>query len=300
MHGHSHHHPHSHHHEAKTRVKWAILLTGIMFIAELAGGLLTNSLALLADAGHMATDLAALILSLIGFLWAERKPDNKRTFGYARAEIVVGFANGIILWGLAGLICVEAIQRITNPEPVSGLPMLFIAIAGLVINLISAGLLFKSSHHNLNAKAAFYHVLGDAMGSVGAITAAVIILLTGWTLADPVISILISLIIISSAYRLLRETVNILLEGVPDSRLPGQVTKELLQIEGVRSVHDLHIWSLGSDHTNLSCHLVVDGTIGHAVILERAHQAVRQLQVVHHATFQIEPDTFTICDDCHA
>lgn len=296
MDGHTHHH----HHEAKTGVKLAIVLTGLMFVAELIGGLLTNSLALLADAGHMATDLAALILSLLGFLWAEKKPDEKRSFGYARAEIVVGFANGILLWGLAALICVEAIGRIADPEPVSGLPMLFIAIAGLVINLISAGILFKSSHHNLNAKAAFYHVRGDAMGSVGAITAAIIILVTGWTLADPVISILISLIIISSAYRLLRETVNILLEGVPDARLPGQVTHELLKIDGVRSVHDLHIWSLGSEHTNLSCHLVVDGTIGHTDILENAHRVIRQLRVVHHATFQIEPDSFNNCDDCHA
>lgn len=299
QHPHDHGHGHIHSHDLpKNRLVLAICITAVILVAEFAGAMISNSLALLADSGHMLTDLAALIFSWIGFHLGEKKANSRKTFGYKRSEIVVGFTNGVLLLVLAIYIAIEAVNRIFNPEPVQSTVMLIVAAIGLIANLITALLLYKHSKENLNMKGAFLHVVGDALGSVGAIIAGLLMIFTGWMLADPVVSIFISLIIIFSAVHLVRETINILMEGVPSGIEVEALQQALSEISGVSEVHDIHIWTLSSGMHNLSCHLTVSDFTQTGSVLKSAHRIAEHTFHIHHSTFQIEPVDFKDCNDC--
>ena len=225
-------------------------------LAEAVGGWLTNSLALLADAGHMLTDVAALTLTLAAIWFASRPATAKKTYGYYRYEILAAFVNGIALVLLSLWVIYEAYERWTDPPEIQGFGLTIIASGGLVINLISAYLLHGDHAHDLNMRGAWLHVMGDALGSVTAIMAGVLIMAFGWFWADAVGSVLISLIIIFGAWRLIRESVNVLLEGTPSHINLTAVEQTILETEAVEDVHDLHVWTITSGMEALSVHIV--------------------------------------------
>lgn len=267
-HAHSHHdhdHDHSHSHAPKVdennrrRVGLAAVLTGLFMVAEVAGGLISGSLALLADAGHMMTDFAALAMAWGAFQIA-RKPANWRhTFGYDRVSILVAFVNGLTLFGVAIWIVWEAFHRILNPGDILAGPMLYVAIAGLVVNLVVFKILMGADQHNLNIRGALLHVLGDLLGSVAAIAAAVIIMTTGWVAADPILSVLVALLILRSALALIRESAHILLQGAPDRLDRREIEADLLaHIPELRRLDHIHAWAVTPDKPILTLNAYVD------------------------------------------
>ena len=268
-------------------LKWALLLTGIFLLVEIAGGILSNSLALLADAGHMLTDVAALGLSLfVG--WFSRRPETpQRTYGYLRLEILAALLNGATLLILSAWIIWEAIPRFSAPEPLDAGLMLGIAVAGLIINGVAAWILHPSHATSLNVRGAYLHVLGDLLGSVGVVTAALLIQFTGWLIADPIVSVLMTALIIRGAWRLVREAVDVLLESVPAHISPGAVRAQLEAIPGIESVHDLHIWSVATGVVAMSVHAIVREPERHQHVLEHIHDAMR-LFGIGHVTAQLE------------
>lgn len=289
----------SHSHDLpKNKLKLAIFITGSIFLAEIIGGIYTNSLALLADAGHMLTDLAALILSFVAFKIGERKANTKKTFGYKRFEIVIAFVNGLILWALSIYISYEAVLRLFQPEEIKGGVMLVIAIFGLIANLVSAYLLFSHSHDNLNIRGAFLHVVGDALGSIGAILAGIFIITFGWYIVDPVVSILISVLIIISSWNLVRDSLNILLEGAPKNIDQHQIGERLKNIKKVRNIHDIHIWTITSGVHNLSCHMTIENFENASEILSQSKKILETEFNISHMTIQLEPVGFDDCFDC--
>src|SRR5262245_58937726 len=250
-HAHDHAHPHAHlgsHHHDHTRgasqrtLLIVLVLTFGYMLAEAIGGYLANSLALLSDAGHMLTDVAALTLSLFAVRFASRPATPRKTYGFYRLEILAALANGVTLIVLSILICVEAYHRLAYPEPVRGWTLIWISTGGLAVNLISAWMLSHSHDENLNVRGALLHVLGDLLGSVAAIAAGVMIIWRGWIWADPVFSFVISLLIIYSSWRLVADAVNVLLEGAPSHINAAAVEEAMRSAPGVRAVHDLHIW----------------------------------------------------------
>lgn len=244
-HDHSHHHPGSGNSRA---LGSAALLTGGFMAVEVVGGLVSGSLALLADAGHMATDFAALSLAWIALRIARRPPDPRRTYGFDRLSILAAFVNGLALFAVAGWIMIEAWRRISAPQPVLGGVMLAIAVAGLCVNLLAFWILMRGDRENLNLRAALLHVVGDLLGSVAAIVAAVVILATGWTPVDPILSVLVALLILRSAWRVVRESAHILLEGSPAGFDPAGVAGDLQDnIPFVRSVRHVHAWSISEE-----------------------------------------------------
>ena len=268
-------------------LKWALLLTGIFLLVEVVGGILSNSLALLADAGHMLTDVAALGLSLfVG--WFSRRPETpQRTYGYLRLEILAALLNGTTLLLLSAWIIWEAIPRFSAPEPLDAGLMLGIAVAGLIINAVAAWILHPSTETSLNVRGAYLHVLGDLLGSVGVVTAALLIQFTGWLIADPIVSVLMTVLIIRGAWRLVREAVDVLLESVPAHISPGAVRAQLEAIPGVESVHDLHIWSVATGVVAMSVHAIVREPERQQHVLEHIHDAMR-LFGIGHVTAQLE------------
>src|SRR5918996_4880970 len=230
----------------QSRLRWVLVLTGTFMVLEAVGGWLSGSLALLADAGHMLTDVGALALSLLTAWIAQRPADDTKTYGYLRWEILAALVNGAALFGIAAWVVVEAIQRIQDPQPVRTDLFLAIASAGLLVNLASLAVLHSSREGNLNVRGAYLHVVGDALGSVGAVAAAGIIALTGWTLADPIVSILLSILILVGAGRLLRDSTDILLESVPRHVSMVEVQRRMQAVPGVEAVHDLHVWAVTS------------------------------------------------------
>lgn len=292
---------HEHHHHTRSADKTlliAIVVTGMTMLAEVVGGFLSNSLALMADAGHMFTDMTALILSFIGLKLSQKKASSAKSFGYSRYEIIIGLINGLFLWSIALFIGYEAVGRIFSPEPIDAWLMMIIAVIGLVMNLLIVYLLVQHSKDNLNIRAAFLHVVGDTLGSVGAIVSGILILITGWYLFDPLVSIFIAFLIIYNSRKLISDSIHILLEGTPKNVDPNEVIKSLSTINGVRNIHDLHIWSISSKQTNLSCHLVVEQITESSKILEAAHQIVSSIFGIYHASFQIEPIEFNNCHNC--
>jgi cobalt-zinc-cadmium efflux system protein len=300
-HGHSHDHSHSHDHGSgagahrglvsrgaeSQRLKWVLIITALFMVAEIVGGLLSGSLALLADSGHMFTDAAAIGLSLFAMRIAQRPPNTKRTFGYVRLEILAALVNGATLLAIAGLIVFEAWQRLRNPVVIDGTIMLSVAALGLAVNVAGAFLLHSHAHDNLNVRGAYLHVLGDLLGSVGAIAAGIIVLTTGWTPADPIISVVIALLILFSAWKLVREATDVLLESVPSHVDMDGVLAALASIDGLDDVHDVHVWTLTSGFVAISAHGVIDDPIEHSRVLTE----VRELMASHgidHVTFQIE------------
>jgi cobalt-zinc-cadmium efflux system protein len=302
-HDHSHGHDHRHHHHGAdggvTRsLKIALVITVILFVGELVGGWLTHSLALLADAGHVFTDGAALVLSLF-VAWLARQPGGEgKTYGYLRWEILAALFNAATLLLVSGWIVVEAIMRFRNPEPIHGAGMLWVAVAGLVANGAAVKVLEGSHKHNLNVRAAYLHILGDLLAAVGTVIAAIFVRYAGWLGADPAASILTTLLIVVSAWRLLRESVDVLLEAAPSHLSMEEVRKTIAQVDGVESVHDLHVWTLTSGVVAASAHVIVRQYERHQEVLQAALAAL-QAHGINHATLQLERSEMDECEPLH-
>jgi len=255
------------------------------------GGYITNSLALLSDAGHMLTDVGALALAIFALWFTSRPVTVKKTYGYYRMEILAALANGIALIVISILICYEAVQRMKAPPAVHGFEMMLIAIGGLVINIVSAFALHSASEHNLNIRGAFLHVLGDALGSVGAVAAGLVIWRWGWVLFDPIISVAVCLLIVFGSWQLIRESVNILLEGTPSHISVRAVIAAMGAVEGVANVHDLHVWTISSGNEALSAHVTILPGSSHKETLDSLQERLREEFGIGHVTIQIEsPD----------
>jgi cobalt-zinc-cadmium efflux system protein len=283
---------HSHSHGSNRRRLIAVLaLTLAYMLAEAIGGFLTNSLALLSDAGHMLADVASLLLALLALWFAARPVTARKTYGYYRMEILAALANGAALVVISLLISYEAFQRIKSPEGVQGFEAMLIAIGGLAINVVSAFVLHSASAENLNMRGAFLHVMGDALGSVGAIVAGFLIWRWGLLMADPVISIVMCLLIIYSSWRLMVESVNILLEGTPSHINVHAIVEAMHSVPGVASVHDLHVWTISSGMDALSAHVTIEPGVSHKDALEGLQEQLRSGFNIGHLTIQIEsPD----------
>jgi cobalt-zinc-cadmium efflux system protein len=272
---------------------WVVLgLTATFMVLEAVGGWLSGSLALLADAGHMLTDVGALALSLLTAWVARRPADETKTYGYLRWEILAALVNGAALFGIAGWVVYEAVQRLSHPAPIRTGLFLAVAAAGLAVNLVSLALLHRSREGSLNARGAYLHVMGDALGSVGALGAAAIIWFTGWTAADPIVSVALSLLILIGAWRLLRESTEILLESVPRSVAMSEVQGRILGVPGVAAVHDLHVWTVVSGMVAMSGHAVVPDLDAHPGVLEGIRDEMASLGIGH-VTMQLE-----VADEC--
>lgn len=256
-------------------------------VAEIVGGILSGSLALLADAGHMFTDAGALALSLLAMRLAQRPPTPAKTFGYVRMEILAALVNGATLLAIAIFILREAWLRLHDPVTVDGPVMLTVAVLGLGVNVAGALLLHGHAHDNLNMRGAYLHVLGDLLGSAGAIAAAAVILLTGWTPADPLISVVIAGLILYSAWKLMREATDVLLEAAPPHLDVPEIVSELDGIEGLSDVHDVHVWTLTSGFVALAAHGVIDDPSQHGRILEEVRSRMNA-RGIGHVTFQLE------------
>ena len=268
---------------------WSLGLTGSFLIAEIVAGLILNSLALLADAAHMFTDAAALAIALAAIRIARRPADGRRTFGYHRFEILAATFNALLLFGVAIYILVEAYQRFRNPAEVQAMGMLWVAAYGLVINLISMRMLSSGKDSSLNLKGAYLEVWSDMLGSIGVIVGALVIRYTGWLWVDSLIAVAIGLWVLPRTWMLLKESLNILLEGVPEGIDVADVEKAIGAVAGVLSVHDLHVWSLTSGKSSLTAHVVHDPERGPASTLLPALQEVLAEQFkVFHTTLQLE------------
>ncbi|MGK3116642.1 CDF family zinc transporter ZitB [Candidatus Pantoea formicae] len=285
----AHTHSHSEHNGNRTRLAAAFGVTAVFMVAEVIGGVVSGSLALLADAGHMLTDAAALLMALLAVQFAQRKPNARHTFGLLRLTTLAAFVNAIALLVITVLIVWEALRRFYQPQPIAGGLMLGIAIAGLLANLLSFWLLHRGSEEkNLNVRAAALHVLGDLLGSVGAIVAAVIIMLTGWTPIDPILSLLVSLLVVRSAWSLLRESLHELLEGAPSNINVDKLARELTRnIAEVRNVHHVHVWQVGEKPV-LTLHVQVIPPYDHDGLLRSIHKYLHQHYQIAHATVQME------------
>ena len=276
------------------RLLVALSITGLMTIVELAGGLISNSLALIGDAGHMFTDTLALGLSLFALNLAKRPASQTKTYGFYRAEILAALINGTILVLVSAYIFYEAYHRFVEPPDVRGGLMLIVAAIGLVANIVGISILRPASRGNLNVKGAFLHMWSDTVSSVGVIAAGIIILLTGRTIADPIISIIIGLLILRGAGGLVWESVNILLEAVPKHLDMGQINNAIRKIKGVKNVHDVHLWAITSGMYAMSCHLLIeDQMVSNCTqIVEEVNQTLSQKFGISHSTVQLE------CEEC--
>ena len=268
----------------------AIALTGTIFFAELVGGWWTGSLALVADAAHMAVDLLGLSMSLFAALLSRMPADAKRTYGYRRVEVLAALGNAIALMVATGFILREAWQRFVFPTPVAAGPMLGIAVLGLLCNLVSAAMLWRASRDNINLRGALLHVISDGAGSVGAILAALIVWKTRWYQADAIVSVVICFGIVLTAFWLLRDSVHILLEGAPPHLDLGEIRAALEGLDGVREVHDLHLWCLTQGQDAMSGHLVAARGRDHAALLKAGRALLKERFGIAHTTLQIEAE----------
>jgi cobalt-zinc-cadmium efflux system protein len=265
-----------------------LALTATYTVVELVGGLLTGSLALLADAGHMLSDAASIALALFASWLAARPATAQRSFGYRRAEILAALANGVLLVAVAIWIFIEAFARLSDPPRILGGWVLAVAIVGLTINLLAAGILARAAGESLNVLAAYRHVLADLAGSVGVIAAALIVLITGWRYADPLVGAGIGVLVLASSWTILRDSVSILLESTPAGMDAGDVGRRMAEVEGVVEVHDLHIWTITSGFPALSAHVLVRED-------DDCHARRRELEAIlgdefglRHTTLQVE------------
>jgi cobalt-zinc-cadmium efflux system protein len=289
-HHHGHSHDHSHTGNKKALMSSFILITAFM-IVEVMGGLLTNSLALLSDAGHMLSDAASLGLSFFAIKLGEREVSRNKTFGYKRFEIIAAGLNGITLVVVSIFIFYEAFQRFFAPPEVQSQGMLIISTIGLVVNIIAAWLLMKGDKdENLNVRSAFLHVLGDLLGSVGAIAAALLILFFDWRMADPIASVIVGFLIIISGWRVIKESFHILMEGAPDQIDMLQVKEALCGLPMVKEVHDLHIWTITSGYPVLSCHITIFDQAVHDDILLQSQKILHDQFDIEHSTIQVEKE----------
>lgn len=279
--------------ESARRLSWVLGLTALVMCAEAAGGLVAHSLALLADAGHMLADVAAIALALFAARMARLPATPERTFGYLRIEILAALANGAVLFAIVVGIAIEALTRLRHPAPVNAPVLLGIAALGLGANVVAARILHHGHNHSLNQRAVFLHVVGDLLGSLAALVAGVIILATGWTPADPVLSLAISLLVLVSAWRLVRESVDVLLETAPAHIPLAAVHARLASVPGVSSVHDLHVWTVTSGVVAMSGHLVVRDPGDHQRVLEQVQGRMGEFGIGH-VTVQVEQEQ--VCD----
>src|SRR6516162_956426 len=300
--------PHSHaghhHHHAGSSLKTALAITATFLVAEFIGALYTNSLALLADAGHMLTDVAALSLSLFAIRFASRRATPRMTYGFHRVEILAALVNGVFLVLVALYIFYEAYNRIKTPEVVKADWMLVVAVIGLFANLASAWVLFGKHHESLNVRGAFFHVLTDAIGALGAVLASIAILVSGYALADPLISVVVAVLILWSSWIVIRDAVDILLEGTPAHINIVSLREQLGLVDGVGSVHDLHVWTLTSGVLAMSCHIVADNDDQNRTsLLARVNCVARERFHIDHTTIQIEerniPQELDESCNCH-
>jgi len=296
-HAHDHDHDHAHdHHDGgdeknASRIGIAALLTGGFMVVELGGGIISGSLALLADAGHMLSDFGALALAWIGFRMARRPATLQRTFGFRRFPVLAAFVNGMALFLVAAWIVYEAIVRLNDPHPITAGLMLWIAVGGLVVNLMSFAVLHGADRDNLNVRGALLHVAGDLLGSVAAIVAAVIIMTTGWTPADPILSVLVALIILRSAWSLTAQSAHILLEGAPAGVDLHHVIHDLTDhVEGVTDIHHAHLWSLDGRRSMMTLHARIRETARGTDVIARIKARLSEVHGIGHATVEIETD----------
>jgi len=275
---------------SKRRLILAISITGSWFLIELAGGIYANSLALMADAAHMLTDLGALGLSLFALQISTRPATHKKTYGYLRVEILAALANGIFLVLIGLYIFYETYHRFQNPPEVKSIPMLIVALTGLLANLATAALLFRSRKENLNLRGAFLHVSADTLGSIGAIVAGILILTRKWYIADPVVSVIIGVLVLYSSWKLVSESVDILLEATPGHLEIPNILKDISEVQDVVSVHDLHVWSISTRTAAMSCHVVVKAEENAGAVLKELGSLMRKKYGIEHTTIQTEPE----------
>lgn len=288
-HGHSHGHSHSHAPtDAPLRALLIVLgVTGTVFFAELIGGLITGSVALLADAMHMLSDAAGLIIAVVAIFIGRRAATAQATFGYRRVEVLAALVNAVTVLGISAWIVVEAFQRLSEPVEIMAGPMMIVAVIGLLANIISAWILNRQREHSVNVQGAFLHVLADMLGSVAVLVAGGVIILTGWQYADVIASLVIAALVLPRAWQLMMQALRILLEQAPPGYRPAEVDALLRQVDGVLDVHDLHLWSLDGTSALASVHLVVPEGRDPAAVLCAA-QAALQERGIAHATIQVE------------
>ncbi|MGI5379631.1 cation diffusion facilitator family transporter [Streptomyces sp. CA-251387] len=298
--GHDHGHTHAHAPTTGTaaatyrgRLRVALSITLGVMVVEIIGGVVADSLALIADAAHMATDALGLGMALLAIHFAGRPPSDRRTFGYARAEILAALANCLLLLGVGGYVLYEAIQRFLTPADTEGGLMIVFGAIGLVANMVSLTLLMRGQKESLNVRGAFLEVAADALGSLAVLISAAVIVATGWQTADPIASLVIGLMIVPRTFKLLRETLDVLLESAPKDVDIAQVRAHILALDGVEDVHDLHAWTITSGMPVLSAHVVVRSdvlnAIGHEKMLHELQGCLGHHFDVEHCTFQLEP-----------
>ncbi|OIS61720.1 cation transporter [Staphylococcus equorum] len=290
-HGHNHAHGHVHTNNKKILLI-SFLIIGIFMIVEIIGGFVSNSLALLSDGLHMFSDTISLGVALLAFIYAERHANKHKTFGYKRFEILAALFNGVTLFVIGIIIIVEAIGRFFDPQEVQSTEMFIISVTGLIVNIIVAYLMFKGgdTSHNINMRGAFLHVIGDLLGSVGAIIAAVLIWNFNLTIADPIASIIVSVLIIKSSWGITKSSLNILMEGTPSDVNMNQVFSMITEEEKIKNIHDCHVWTISNEMNALSCHAVVPNTMTieeGEVLLNRLEHKLEHLNI-QHMTIQLE------------
>lgn len=286
-------HDHSHTHNAnKKTLLIAFTIITLYMIVEVIGGFMTNSLALLSDAGHMLSDSISLFIGILAFSIGEKVASASKTFGYKRFEILAAVFNGITLIGIALYIFYEAIGRFANPPEVASSGMLYIAIIGLLVNIVAAWILMRGgdTKDNLNMRAAFLHVISDMLGSVGAIAAAIVIMLFGWNWADPLASVIVAALVLVSGLRVSKDALHVLMEGTPTNVNIDEIIQLIQETDGIVSIHDLHIWSITSGQHALSCHAVVDDSMtikDSQLILQKIEHQLQHLSI-NHMAIQLE------------
>lgn len=299
--GHHHHHGHDHSHDGNKKVLFiSFLIIFSYMVVEAVGGFLTNSLALLADAGHMLSDAISLGIALLAFILGERAANYEKTYGYRRFEILAAVLNGITLIVIAIFIFYEAIKRFQQPPEVASTGMLIIACIGLVVNIIVAFIMMRGGdvEENLNLRGAYLHVISDMLGSIGAIVAALLIIFFDWSWADPVASVIVAVLVLRSGFFVTKSGLHVLMEGTPQNVNMKDVIETLTSTDGIIAVHDLHVWSITSGLNALSCHAVVDGTMTVSEserLLQNIEEKLETLNV-HHVTIQLETEEH-LCDD---
>jgi len=283
-------HPHSHAPLAsgasvQRALTWALIITGAVALVEVAGAWLAGSLALLSDAGHMFTDAASLGLALFAQWIARRPPSRRASYGYARAEVLAAFVNALALLALVVFIAIEAVRRLLEPQPVAGGILLGVAFVGLFANLAAAWILSRAGT-SLNARSALLHVLSDLLGSVAAIVAGAVIVFTGWTPIDPILSLAVSLLILRSTWRLLAQSTGVLMEGVPAHLSYDEIGRALTRVPGITAVHDLHVWHMTSERAALSAHVLIREPTEWPQILAAAQRLLAERFAIDHVTLQ--------------
>lgn len=272
----------------RKRMLWAVLLTGSFMLIEVIGGVISGSLALIADAGHMLTDTAALLLAFYAMRLSAKPADNKKTFGYGRLQVLAAYTNGIFLIILTVWIVWESIQRFYQPNPIQSTTMLIVAILGLLVNILVFKVLHSAGESNINVRSALLHVLGDLLGSVGAIIAALIIWQWNLLWVDPLLSLLVSVLILRSAYHVIKDSSHILLEGKPQEIDTAEIRQDLMTMDGVIDIHHLHLWSISEQEPSMTFHALITDESDSDELIELMLADLKAKYGIAHATIQVE------------